>query len=117
MPINRGALQRAADWIMSNPDKHIAGTMAMDELGDVVMPLDPKAVCFCAMGRLALEAGVHIPVDSNRKLEMVGEAVGLDCYAINTVWRANDRQVVPDHSTRHYRGNPAVIDVLRKLAA
>jgi hypothetical protein len=112
--LNRTAILAAADWLEANPDKHIAGDLAQDALGRVVGPLDPAAVCFCAMGRLVIESGQPLDLDACKVFAQIGQAVGLDDEALTVVWMTNDIHPIAKHGRS---GNPAVIPYLRSLAA
>lgn len=49
------AMAKAADFFEANPDKRIVDNLAETERGEVVQPSDPRACCFCALGRIAYE--------------------------------------------------------------
>lgn len=48
----------ALDWLEANPDKHIGGALAKEKAGgkDVSVQSE-QADCFCAIGRIAHDAG------------------------------------------------------------
>lgn len=48
----------ALDWLEANPDKHIGGALAKEKLGGKVVSVQSEqADCFCAIGRIAHDAG------------------------------------------------------------
>jgi len=63
-------LHRAANWLEDNPNHHITGTCARDDLGDRVLVFDPHATCFCAVGRITYE---QRSADAMRKREIIFE--------------------------------------------
>lgn len=52
-------MNRTVDWLEANPDNAIRGAMAKDKHGNHCSPFDPRATCFCFVGRLALNADVR----------------------------------------------------------
>jgi hypothetical protein len=114
--LNRTAILAAADWLEANPDKHISGDLAQDADGNVVSPLDPEADCFCAMGRLIVESGGPLNLNTMQVFGQIGRAVGIEDDVLTTIWMTNDSMSL--EKLRHgRRGNPAVIPLLRELAA
>jgi hypothetical protein len=113
--MNKEAILRAADWLEANPDKHIAGSLAIDVLGQRCSPTSPLAECFCALGRIALEANVDSP-PGTRSYDTINRAVGLDKEQSMDIWRVNDRDLIPTNNVWP-NGNPAVVAHLRRLAA
>lgn len=111
MEMNKGAILRAADWLEANPDKHIIAKLATNDCGWLVEPTGPMATCFCAMGRIAKEAGFVVPMTDCSPMARIGEAVGMTPSDVSLIWVSND--AVGTGS----RGNPNVINVLRRIAA
>lgn len=105
------ALNRAADWLEANPDKHIA-TQLTERPG--ANPFDPRAQCFCAYGRFLKELGTE-----GEKLWATEDvfATVQRRYDIDfvDVYQRNDRasRSCPDGLEQ---GNPVVIPYLRELA-
>lgn len=57
-PRLRDAVVNAIDWLTTNPDRHIRGTLAVKVVDKVSLPCnpnDPKADCFCVLGRISKE--------------------------------------------------------------
>jgi hypothetical protein len=54
----RALMNRAIDWLEANPKHHIDGTYATDANGFKVPPTSASAKNFCALGRIAREAGI-----------------------------------------------------------
>lgn len=52
-------MNRTVDWLEAHPEQAIRGAMAKDISGNHCLPFDEDAVCFCFVGRLAVEAGIH----------------------------------------------------------
>ena len=85
---NREKMLAALRWLASNPDKHAEVDLAYDAEMNVVSTLDPKAECFCALGRYAVEMGVDtqymdrdafgVPIDDD------------DDDLFTQVWSTND---------------------------
>jgi len=48
-------MRYAANWLETHPDKHCRETLAKDDQGNEVSPLDGAATCFCALGRIVRE--------------------------------------------------------------
>jgi hypothetical protein len=96
--MNKEAILRAADWLEANPDKHIAGYLAANALGERVTSSSPEAVCFCAMGRIMKELNVATANDTE-----------IPRHVRRMIYEENDRF--------GGKGNPAVITYLRELAA
>lgn len=130
--MNKEAINRAADWLEANPDKHISASYAAGADGNYLFPLDPRAECFCAIGRIAKECeespfvraegekNIGTPENPDVRKWMLHIA-GLDGGQFNQIVILND-----ELNERHdegnvfkplWRGNPAVIPLLRKLAA
>lgn len=66
-------LERALE-VLSAPNAWIKGNMATDAIGNIALPYEPHATCFCILG--ALERGAHGVLESDQ----VGEY-----YAIKSV--------------------------------
>lgn len=54
----RAVANKAIDWLEANPDRHITGTMSEDRNGFWIEPANERAYNFCALGRMANEAGI-----------------------------------------------------------
>jgi hypothetical protein len=104
--LNRDAILRAADWLEANPDKHITGDLATTDLGTPVSPTSSRATCFCALGRIAKEAGVHV-IPRISGYEPIQKAAGLTFDQSSDIWSMNDTA----------SSKTTVITYLRKLAA
>lgn len=76
-PNGQAALIAAADWLTTNPDKHVQGKLR-DGNG-----------CYCAVGRLAVESGCE-EASGDRYLSNVADATGLTLGELNAIWKTND---------------------------
>lgn len=54
----KAAMAKAADFFEANPDKRVTLNLAETEDGRVAWVDEPKACCFCALGRIAYECGL-----------------------------------------------------------
>ena len=51
-------VEGALNWLEANPDKHIGGALAKEKAGGKVVSVQSEqAGCFCAIGRIAHDAG------------------------------------------------------------
>jgi hypothetical protein len=110
--LNRTAILAAADWLEANPDKHCSGDMAQDNDGRNCNPMSGRAVCFCALGRIAREVNLRMPEEGVS--EALTKHVGLTSEQVTSIWMKNDDMSVILHDGK---GNPAVIPLLREIAA
>lgn len=62
-------LLRTARWLLDNPEKHIRASLAVNNEGEARHPNAPDATCFCAVGRLALEAGFKAEAEKQAALQ------------------------------------------------
>jgi hypothetical protein len=109
--LNRTAILAAADWLEANPDKHISVELARTADGGRCSPNASVATCFCALGRIAVEAGYEVPMYSRAQMSNIGDAVGLSHEQVSTIWVANDSNPTVG------KGSGAVIPLLRSIAA
>lgn len=63
------AISNALGWLAANPERHIAGTLAVDLKGKPCLPNDPKAECFCVLGRISKELNLSGYPDADRQFE------------------------------------------------
>ncbi len=79
------AVDRAHKWAHANKNKIAQGVLAEDATGKPVSATNPKAVCFCALGRLAKELNLNIKEHYGRLVAPL-DLIGLDyshVYALN----------------------------------
>lgn len=113
MTVNKELLRKSIDWLRANPDRHITGSLAVDEKGKVCDPTSEGAHCFCMLGRLARDAGVADKSNEIDNFDQYAEtvlAVGLTTdrneasEIAGLIYGMNDR-CFPD-----YRLSPLCID-------
>jgi hypothetical protein len=117
----RSALLRTADWLEANRDNHITGQFACDAEGREVLPDSSDATCFCALGRLFVEAGMSCDDYDSAWLGLddVLEPLNTDTtqvYDLNDSYDEKFNESLKFKHRAHFRGNPAVITYLRELA-
>lgn len=110
---------RAIQWLRDNPDRHIAGAMAIDDHGKGVSPSSPDASCFCIVGRVACEVAKDRGIDVNHSVllknnarTLFRETMGMDedrFIGINDT-NYDERPLVCNDNARP--GNQSVLDVL-----
>jgi len=98
-------LKRALDWLDANPDKHIRKALALSAATNgrwEVSPTDPKATCFCVIGRFAKEMG-HIspenywPSYTDYCEPLISEKV---IEGAHDLWQINDKELLPLQAAR-----------------
>lgn len=124
----RAAAGRAADWLEANRDKHITIQLALTTEGEIVTPTDPKADCFCALGRLAKELNLDASTGGevyNRLSERLGKTKRRDDIRerFDLVYEANDgdkrkktHRLVNEFQTEVHLAGMAGVHILRKIA-
>jgi len=124
----RVAAGRAADWLEANRDKHITGQLALTTDGHIVPPADPKADCFCALGRLAKELSINVPTNGevySRLADPLGKAKQNDDIRerLELVYEANDedkrnetRPILDEFEGEVHLAGMAGVNILRKIA-
>lgn len=97
---NPDAARRAIAWAKANPTKITYGNLAENADGLSVSTLDPRATCFCLVGRVAREAGADVSSTA------AGMATFLDLTEpeeANALWSENDAGVVNGDPLRGFR--------------
>ncbi len=92
---SRAILIEALQWLFANPRRHIAGEMAQDVFGHETDPLDPKAVCFCFIGRIEIEThrrGFDVLHATKDKMNWIIQSYAATADA-DLLIRINDRHV------------------------
>lgn len=81
----------------ANPKLRIRAELARNADGFVVHPLDPKATCFCAIGRYAFHRGVDTPGDPRVGLGVHYRRImaELPITSDRDVWGENDKDLTP----------------------
>ena len=85
--LNRQKMLAALQWLGANPDNHIKTQLAHDAEDNPVSTLDPKAECFCALGRYAVEMGINTRYMDHR---LFGVETAQDSRQFSSVWETND---------------------------
>lgn len=114
----RQTLRDAATWLRKNPDRHIAVSLATTKGGRECHPLDKRAQCFCALGRIVAESGIRVKGDTVgwESLDQIASALEINTssiYELNDYDPGIERPLI---CPTERPGNPAVIDLLRRLA-
>jgi hypothetical protein len=92
--ITREHITRALNWLAAHPDNHIGVELATNDRGSSRSTLDPEATCFCALGRIAVEAGIDTD-DVTGVTKPLEDAQIIDNGDL--VWNVNDEHVGEDH--------------------
>lgn len=87
----------AIDWLEANPERHVRRNWALTEQGHVTTPGDPKATCFCILGRIAHDIGLEIANLTNMHLYF--NRAGIAAGRLMTI---NDTGIVTDRRGNNY---------------
>lgn len=79
----------ALQWLAANPDSHTEGDLATTADHHQVSTLDPRATCFCALGRYAVEIGLDTDCMDVRLFGIAHE----EDMLFHDVWVTNDYAV------------------------
>lgn len=87
----------AIDWLEANPDKHVRRNWALDDKGRATTPGDPKATCFCVLGRIAHDIGLECTDLTTMHLYL--NRAGIAASRLLTI---NDTGIVIDRRGNNY---------------
>lgn len=116
----KGAVRRAADWLEANPENHVVGNLAVNASGRPTAPNGPGATCFCALGRIAREAKIDVPVGAG--YDGLRDFLAPLQIGVSQIYGLNDEGTYYAKFGRaacgagQDRGNPAVIPFLREIS-
>lgn len=99
-PRIKTAILNATSWLRANRDRHITGDLAVTANGGFCPPNDPRADCFCVLGRISKELNQSSYPDADEEFEQflreTDQSVGM-IYAIN------------DEVSGYYRDRPQAV--------
>ena len=87
----------AIDWLEANPDKHIRRDFAATDEGYTTTPGDPKATCFCVLGRIAHDIGLECTDLTTMHLYL--NRAGIAATRLMTI---NDTGIIVDQKGNNY---------------
>lgn len=107
------ALRAAAAFFEANPDKRVTGTFARDASGGYVIPRDPSATCWCALGRVLVELDQEAYDEAERRANSPEPFAVLEYL---TPWHSTDLIGEHNDDRKLISETPEVVANLRKIA-
>lgn len=89
----------AIDWLEANPEKQLTGMFAATADRRYVRHRDPDAACFCVLGRIAKDVGLHNICHITSYMRIIGVEDD-DVADMNDAGEPLSK--IRDHITRQY---------------